>query len=80
MYLIHLLYKVIVNEGYLCIVIGRSKIHGEIVDNATIITQIAQRIGFEPIAKLPRSIAANRKSFNLSHANIKIEHILIFKK
>ncbi len=79
-YLLNLLYDVLVTDGHACIVIGRSKIHGKIIDNATIMTEIAENIGFHLVEKLERKIAPNRKSFNLSHANIKVEHILIFGK
>jgi len=79
-YIMGLLYEVTIDAGHACIVIGRSIIHGNTIDNAEIITQIAQLIGFERVAKIERRIASSRKSFNLAHANIKCEHILIFKK
>ncbi len=79
-YVMALLYDVLVDDGYACIVIGRSKIHGQIIDNAAIMVDAAQAAGFELATKLQRRIASNRKSFNLSHANIKTEHILIFAK
>lgn len=79
-FLLTLLHNVMVNGGHACIIIGRSKIHGEIIDNASIIMKIAEKVGFTTIEILQRKIAENRKSFNLSHANIKTEHILVFKK
>ena len=66
--------------GYLCIVIGRSKIHGTEIDNASMITEIATEYGMLIMRKLKRIIAPGRKSFNLSHARIKEEAILIFQK
>jgi site-specific DNA-methyltransferase (cytosine-N4-specific) len=72
--------KVLVKRGYACFVIGRSKIHGKIIDNADIIQSVATEAGFIMAARIERPIAASRKSFNLSHANIKTETILIMQK
>jgi hypothetical protein len=75
-----LLASVLVPTGYACFVIGRSKIHGQLVDNAAIIDAIAGEHGFDKISGFDRVISASRKSFNLSHANIKTETILVFQK
>lgn len=79
-HVLQLLHKVVVPGGYICIVIGRSKIHGQIVDNASLVTAVARQCGLCTVTNLSRQIAASRKSFNLSHANIKTEQILIFQK
>ncbi len=71
---------VLVNSGFVCFVIGRSKIHGKIIDNADIIQGIAQEQGMSLIARFERVILAHRKSFNLSHANIKTETVIVFQK
>lgn len=75
-----LISKVLVNGGYACFVIGRSKIHGKIIDNADIIQAVAAEIGFSDIARIERTISSTRKSFNLSHANIKTETVLVLQK
>lgn len=75
-----LLDKVLVRGGYVCIVVGRSKIHGRVIDNGSMIYDLGQRLGLLPVAKLERQMNANRKSFNLSHANIKTESVLVLKK
>jgi DNA modification methylase len=75
-----LMWTSLVKNGHACVVIGRSKIHGEIVDNASIMVDLAQSIGFDVVANLPRTLAPSRKTFNLSHANIRTENLLIFKK
>jgi len=80
LYILELLWTVVVKNGHVCIVIGRSKIHGKIVNNAAILTEIAQEVGFKSIANISRQIASSRKSFNLSHANIHSENLLIFEK
>ena len=72
--------SVLVRNGYACFVIGRSKIHGKIVDNAKIIEEAAQNFRFKTVFRAERVIAANRKSFNLSHANIKTETVLVLAK
>lgn len=69
-----------VPQAYLCVVIGRSIIHGREVDNGKITTAAADSVGFRFITALDRTLNRNRKSFNLSHAKIAREDILIFKK
>jgi len=76
----NLINKVLVKRGYACFVIGRSKIHGKIVDNADIIEAVAAEAGFRTSARIERPISSTRKSFNLSHANIKTETVLVLKK
>jgi site-specific DNA-methyltransferase (cytosine-N4-specific) len=72
--------NVLVNRGYACFVIGRSKIHGKIIDNADIIEAVATEVGFGVTARIERPILSSRKSFNLSHANIKTETVLVLRK
>lgn len=71
---------VLVKSGFTCFVIGRSKIHGRIINNADIITTIAKEYDMNLVAKIERIISPHRKSFNLSHANIKTETIIVFQK
>ena len=75
-----LLDGVIVKGGFASFVVGRSKIHGKIYDNAKIITDEAAPLGFKPFFVKERILSANRKSFNLSHANIKTETVLVLRK
>lgn len=63
-----------------CFVIGRSKIHGQIIDNANLLIEAATSIGFEVIGNVEREIASSRKSFNLSHGKIKKENLLVFNR
>ena len=71
---------VLVNSGFACFVIGRSKIHGRLINNARIIQTVAEEQGLRLVAQIERVISANRKSFNLSHANIKTETVIVFQK
>lgn len=72
--------RLIMPDGWVCFVVGRSVIHGEVVDNAKIIEDAAQAHGFELIFRGARDVLGTRKSFNLSHANIKQESILVMRK
>jgi site-specific DNA-methyltransferase (cytosine-N4-specific) len=72
--------SVLVKLGFVCFVVGRSKIHGQIIDNGDIIDKVALEQGFESVSRFDRVINASRKSFNLSHANIKTETMLVFQK
>ncbi len=75
-----LIKAVLVQDGYVCFVIGRSRIHGRIIDNASIIEEVARRAGFHRIFMAERVLSAKRKSFNLSHANIKTESVLVLQR
>ncbi len=70
----------LVSGGWLCVVVGRSRIHGQIIDNAAIVSAVADSLGLDKEADIVREIAASRKSFNLSHARIKTENVLVFRK
>lgn len=72
--------SVLVPSGWTCFVIGRSRIHGETVDNAAIIRDVAGEFGLRTEAEIERIISPTRKSFNLSHANIKTETVVILRK
>jgi len=72
--------EVLVKNGKVCFVIGRSIIRGRTVDNAAIIEKVGLNHGLKQVARIPRTILSSRKSFNLSHANIKKEEIVIMKR
>ena len=74
-----LLHKVVVPGGHVCFVVGRSRIHGEIIDNATTIKEEGGAFGFQLIFQTQRVLSAHRKSFNLNHANIKTETVLVLR-
>ncbi|BCM88035.1 DNA methyltransferase [Methylobacterium indicum] len=75
-----LIADVLVAGGFVCFVVGRSKIHGTIVDNAQIIQDIGHEFDFRTVFRTERMIAASRKTFNLSHANIKTETLLVLSR
>ena len=74
------LYPKCLDGAYLCFVQGRSKIHGKIYNNDEIIADIGKECGFKHIETIERVINPSRKSFNLSHARIQKEYIVILKK
>lgn len=71
---------VLVSSGYVCFVIGRSRIHGRTVDNADTVVDVAAECNLQLIARFDRVISPSRKSFNLAHANIKTETVIVFSK
>ena len=77
---LELCWATLVKDGHVCIVIGRSKIHGQIIDNASILVELAEELGFRAHANITRRIAPSRKTFNLSHASIHTENVLVFGK
>ncbi len=64
----------------LSFIIGRSKIHGTIYKNDEIIVDIAEQIGFSHITTIARNMNDSKKSFNLAHARINIEYIIVLMK
>jgi hypothetical protein len=75
----NLLNQVMVRGGFACFVIGRSRIHGKTVDNALIVEDVGRSAGFVREFSTERVLSPNRKSFNLSHANIKTETVLVLR-
>lgn len=75
-----LLACVLVPSGYACFVIGRSRIHGKDYDNAEMISEEAEKVGLSEVVRISRVIKAHRKSFNLSHARIKTEEVLVLQR
>ena len=75
-----LLGRVVVPCGYVCFVVGRSRIHGKVIDNSKIVQEAGRTYGFQHYFSTERILSAHRKSFNLSHANIKTETIIVLRK
>jgi site-specific DNA-methyltransferase (cytosine-N4-specific) len=75
-----LLEKTVVLGGHVCFIVGRSKIHGQIINNSFIVECVAKDYGFSLLDKVKRNIEPKRKSFNLAYAKIRSEEILVFEK
>lgn len=76
---LQLLQAVLVRGGYVCFVIGRSRIRGRTVDNAAIIDEVGRGSGFARVFSAQRTLAAASKSFNPSYGRIKTETILVMR-
>lgn len=74
-----LLAGILTEQGHVCFQVGNSMIRGETIDNAALIRRAAMAHGFEVMIDLQREIPGNRKAFNLSHARIKIEDLIIMR-
>ena len=77
---LRLIREVMVPGGFACFVVGRSRIHGRTVDNARLLEEVALAGGFRTVFATERLLPPTRKSFNLSHANIKTETVLVFRR
>lgn len=75
-----LLKETVIAGGFACFIVGRSKIHGEVIDNARVIEEAGALVGFHRIFSIERVLSPHRKSFNLSHANIKTETVLVLRR
>lgn len=67
-------------EAVACVVVGRSIIRGETIDNAALLRSAASQHGFRAVASARRDIPSTRKSFNPAHGGINSETILVFEK
>lgn len=75
------LLREVMREGtYCCFVVGDPKIHGRVVDNAKALLGAAAHHGFKIVFRSERALNQNRKSFNLHHARIKREHVLVWER
>ena len=61
-----------------CIVIGRSVIRGNVIDNAELLRSAAHENGFQHLASAARRIPTTRKAFNPVHGTINAETLLVF--
>jgi site-specific DNA-methyltransferase (cytosine-N4-specific) len=66
-------------DRYACFVIGNSTIRGETINNADLISDAAQHMGFCEVGRLGRNLQATKKAFNPKHGRIKTENIIILQ-
>ncbi len=76
----HLLEAVATSRALVCMLVGRSIIHGRTIDNAAILERAAGRSGFKRTATIQRAIPSHRKAFNPSHGKIVSEAIMVFSR
>ncbi|HEY73018.1 MAG TPA: site-specific DNA-methyltransferase [Thermoflexia bacterium] len=73
-----LLSQVMLPEAKACFLVGRSIIHGRVIDNATLLQRAAEPAGFIVKDVVTRNIPTTRKAFNPTHSKINREHLIIF--
>jgi DNA modification methylase len=73
-----LLAEVMRSNAKACFLVGRSIIHGRVIDNAKILQRSAQLHGFVVEEIIQRNIPATRKAFNPAHGKINQEHLIVF--
>lgn len=61
-----------------CFVVGRSVIHGRIIDNVALLERSAKPHGFAVEGLVERKIPSKRKTFNPANSKISTEHIVVF--
>ena len=72
--------KIVVDDGHICFVVGRSIIRGKEIDNSEIVIRAAQKNNFVLKVNIERAISANKKAFNQHYGKIKTENILVFSR
>ncbi len=61
-----------------CFLVGRSIIHGRVIDNTAILRRAANEHGFTLMDIIERKIPATRKAFNPANSKISSEHVMVF--
>lgn len=77
-YCFHLLAQVMKPGARACFLVGRSIIHGRIIDNVALLQRAAHPHGFLTEGIIERRIPASRKTFNPVHGKINKEHLIVF--
>jgi len=73
-----LLSKVMNKNAKACFIVGRSVLHGRVIDNVSILERAANLHGFITEGMVLRHIAKTRKTFNPENSKINEEHIVVF--
>jgi len=74
----HLLAQVMNQGAKACFVVGRSIIHGKVIDNVALLQRASKPYGFVTEGIIKRNIPTTRKTFNPAHGTINEEHLIIF--
>ncbi len=75
-----LFHQVTLPNAMVCMIIGRSVIKGEFIDNSELIRSAADEYGFQHLASATRRIPKTRKAFNPTHGSINTETLLVFQR
>lgn len=74
----NLLSKVLLPNAKACFLVGRSIIHGRVIDNTALLQRAAQPHGFTVEGVVERLIPNRRKTFNPANSKINKEHLVVF--
>lgn len=74
----NLLSKIMLPKSKACFLVGRSIIHGRIIDNVALLERAAKPYGFLLDDIALRNIPSNRKTFNPANSRIQQEHVMVF--
>ncbi|MGD0857025.1 MAG: DNA methyltransferase [Dehalococcoidia bacterium] len=74
-----LLTQVMKTGALACFIVGRSLVHGHIIDNGAVLERAALPNGFRRVAQVERVIKRNKKAFNPTVSNINTESIILFQ-
>jgi site-specific DNA-methyltransferase (cytosine-N4-specific) len=74
----HLLSRVMTIDAKACFLVGRSIIHGRIIDNAALLQRASKPWGFKSEGMVERHIPTTRKTFNPALSPIDREQLIIF--
>jgi hypothetical protein len=70
----------LVDGGICLVVVGDSRIKGEIHDGAELFDDLSQAVGMERVARGTRPIRASSKSFNPAVGRATEEHVLLYRQ
>ncbi len=72
--------RIVRPAALVCILVGRSVIRGQHVDNAALVQQAAGEHGFSLLTSAKRQIPTTRKTFNPAHGSINDETLLVLSR
>jgi site-specific DNA-methyltransferase (cytosine-N4-specific) len=71
--------EILVAEGHVCFLVGRSIIRGERIDLAHLLRKAASKAAFRCVDTATRLVSRDRRTFNLSHSPNNEETLLVFQ-
>ena len=71
--------EILVADGHVCFLVGRSIIKGERIDLPDLLRGAAAKSGFRCVDTVTRVVRRDRRAFNLSHAPNNEETLLVFQ-
>lgn len=66
--------------GHACFVVGDSTLKGQLIDNASLISEASSGVGFKEVMRINRNLQSSKKSFNPTIGKIRQEKILVLQR